>query len=60
MQICQPWYGSKTKQSSGHFRSFFLPPDPNFEKNHLNQLIKKFWPNLDSKQSLWPSKLVEV
>ena len=35
---------SENDQLTGHFQSFFCPPDPKSEKNTVNQLIKKFWP----------------
>ena len=33
-------------QSTGHFQSFFSSPDPKSEKKSVNQIIKKFWPNI--------------
>ena len=40
-----------------NFRAFFrpppLPPDPKSEKNPVNQLIKRFWPNDESHQRIY-------
>ena len=38
---------SENDQSAGHFQSFFPSPDPKSErKNPVNQLMKRFWPNI--------------
>ena len=44
---------SENDQSTGHFQSFFsflffFPPTLNLKKNPINQLIKKFWPQVSN------------